>query len=66
MRTREVRECGMIELRSDRESGMCLVLIENVNRSEEHWLTLISAGVEKRAADWLRATPPHQLRPAYV
>ena len=69
-----IHEHGRVHLRTDPRSGTSLVLIENVNRSDEHWLTLTGLdGNPGEPIGYLRlrpvATDPHtfeiaELRPA--
>ena len=39
---RITNEHGRMHLRIDEEAGTCWMLVENVNRTDEHWLTLTS------------------------
>ena len=50
-------EHGRFELRTDPETGTCLLFIENVNRSGEHWLTLTDIENFGRPIGYVRLVP---------
>ena len=50
-------EHGRFQLRVDHEAGTAWMVIENVNRTGEHWLTLASTGRPHTTIGYLRLRP---------
>ena len=52
-----VGEHGRIQIVKDAEFGTATVIVENVNREGEHWLTLASIEATHRPIGYLRMRP---------
>ncbi len=50
-------EHGRIQIVKDAESGTVTLIVENVNREGEHWLTLASIEAPHRPIGYLRLRP---------
>ncbi len=50
-------EYGRFQLCIDTESGTATLLLENVNRKDEHWLTLVDQTKPHRPIGYLRLGP---------
>ena len=58
-------EHGRFQLRLDHEAGTAWMVIENVNRAGEHWLTLASTGRPYTTIGYLRLRPTRPDSPMF-